>query len=250
MTADPSRRTRARRRRAVADPAETRAPDRAPPPPGSNRREGPGLEFDRVSFFSDAVFAIAMTLLVVELEPPRLTSAESVPGALLAAIVASWPQIFGFFLGFALLGQYWMAHHTFFSNLRSIDHRMISLNLLYLAFVAFMPYPVALISSFEENPVAFMIFALTMATISLLEVAMFLYAVRNGHMRKAYSRAETRFGLMAAGAPVVVMLASLPLAAFSTTLALLSWLTLFPIGAAIHRAMPANFRREMRGGAD
>jgi uncharacterized membrane protein len=224
--------------------------DRPPPPAGSHRREGPGLEFDRVSFFTDAVFAIAMTLLVVELEPPRLTADEEKPGALLAAVVASWPQIFGFFLGFALLGRYWMAHHDFFANLRSIDRRLISLNLAYLAFIAFMPYPVALISNYEENAVAFALFAVTMAIVSTLEVVMYLRAVRCGHMRQALSPEAARFGLLAAGAPVVVMVASLPLAAVSTTLALLSWLVLFPVSAILHRRMPAEFRRAMRGEAD
>lgn len=239
----------------MTEPAEPQAhaqaqAGRPPPPPGSHRRDGPGLEFDRVSFFSDAVFAIAMTLLVVELKPPHLGESAGTPGALGAAVLSSWTEIFGFFLGFALLGQYWMAHHAFFASLRSIDRRMISLNLVYLAFVAFMPYPVALISNFEETPVAFMLFALTMATISMIEVAMFRHAERMGHLRMALTPRETRSATMAAAAPCAVMLASLPLAAISTTLALLSWLTLFPISAAIHRAMPESFRQKMQGDAD
>lgn len=58
-----------------------------------------------------------------------------------------------------LLGRYWLAHHQFFASLRSIDRKLIALNLVYLAFVAFMPFPVALISEFEQNPLAFYIFA-------------------------------------------------------------------------------------------
>ncbi|MBP7002016.1 TMEM175 family protein [Amaricoccus sp.] len=218
---------------------------RPPPPPGSYRREGPGLEFDRVSFFSDAVYAIAMTLLVVELSPPEIETAD--PRALLAAILASWPHIFGFFLGFLLLGRYWLAHHDFFASLRSIDRTLISINLLYLAFVAFMPYAVAMISEHEDNPVGFVVFAVCMAIISGLEVALYAVAVRGGHTRVGFSPEAVRFGYVAAGMPVVVMLASLPLAFVDPTLALLSWLVTIPLGAWIHRRIPPEFAR---GGGD
>ncbi|MBP7240557.1 TMEM175 family protein [Amaricoccus sp.] len=214
--------------------------NRPPPPRGSYRREGPGLEFDRVSFFSDAVYAIAMTLLVVELTPPDIVTSD--PLILIDAILETWTHIFGFFLGFLLLGRYWLAHHDFFATLRSVDRTLISINLVYLAFVAFMPYAVAMISEHESNPIAFAIFAICMAIISGLEVIMYAIAVRRGHMRRELSPEAVRFGYLAAGVPVLIMLLSVPLAAIGTTLALLSWLVLIPLGALMHRRVPDEFR--------
>jgi uncharacterized membrane protein len=209
------------------------------PPPGSFLREGSGLEFDRVSFFTDAVYAIAMTLLVVELRVPAGLDA---PGALQEALWEERIGILGFFIGFVLLGRYWLAHHQFFASLRSIDGRLISLNLVYLAFVAFMPFPVALISRYEDNPLSFYLFAGCMAIISLLEVVMFLHAARRGHTRFRATPPVIRFGLVASGTPVLVMLASFALAVLDTTYALLSWLILIPFGTYMHRRAPDAVR--------
>ena len=155
---------------------------RPEPPEGSYRREGAGLEFDRVSFFTDAVYAIAMTLLVVELHVPDLARSDD-PAALRRAVAAEGWAIVGFFIGFVVLGRYWLAHHRFFSTLRSIDRGMISVNLVYLAFVAFTPFAVGLISRYEDQPAVFVLFALTMVAISGLELVLFRMAVRRGHMR-------------------------------------------------------------------
>jgi uncharacterized membrane protein len=219
---------------------------RPPPPPGSYLRGGRGLEFDRVSIFSDAVYAIALTLLVVALVPPTGPGLATDGPALWRAIWSSQPNILGFFIGFALLGRYWLAHHEFFAGLRSIDRPLIALNLVYLAFVAFMPYPVGLISEHERNPVAFFLFAGCMALISCLELAMFAWAARRGHTLLPLSRAVIRFGLVAAGAPVVVMLASMPLALVDTSYALLSWLVLIPLGAWMTRRNPQTAAAERR----
>jgi len=207
------------------------------PPPGSYHREGQGLEFDRVSFFTDAVFAIAMTLLVVELHVPE--GADS-PETLHTAIRAEGWAIVGFFIGFWVLGRYWVAHHRFFAGLRSIDRGMISTNLVYLAFVAFTPFPIGLISRYEEHPTVFAIFAVTMATVSSLEIVLMRMAIRRGHTLRSLSPAAERHAYAAAGMPVVVMLASIPLAYLSTTLALLSWLVLSPLGHLLHRIAPID----------
>lgn len=211
---------------------------RPEPPPGSYLREGQGLEFDRVSFFTDAVYAIAMTLLVVELHVPEVATTGADPTALRRAIHAEGWAIVGFFIGFVILGRYWLAHHHFFANLRSIDRGMISVNLVYLAFVAFTPFPVGLISRYEDKPDVFVLFAFTMVMISSLEVVLFRMAVRRGHMRLLLTPELERYGYIATGTPVLVMALSIPLAYVSPTLALLSWLLMIPIGVLVHRLAP------------
>jgi uncharacterized membrane protein len=229
------------------DPAQPPAdPTRPPPPAGSYFRGDRGLEFDRVSIFSDAVFAISLTLLVVALKVPDVPDGETDAAALAAALQVLAPNMLGFFLGFALLGRYWLAHHEFFAGLRSIDKSLIRLNLIYLAFVAFMPFPVAILSEYERNEVSYLLFAVALAVVSLLEMVMFVLAVARRHTREEVSPATLRFGLIASGAPVAAMLLSIPAALVDTDYALAIWLALLPVGAVINRLDPEG-RRRRRG---
>jgi uncharacterized membrane protein len=217
------------------------------PPPGSYRREGAGLEFDRVSFFTDAVYAIAMTLLVVELHVPHVIGTLDHHETLGEALLAQGDSIFGFFLGFVIIGRYWLAAHQFFGMLRSVDTRFISINLIYLAFVAFSPFPVALISQYADDRTAFYIFAATMGAISLLEVVLFRYAEHHGHLRERLSPEVVRYGTIASTAPVLIVALSLPLALIDPQLALASWLLMFPVGYWIGKHPPASAPKSWRG---
>ena len=85
-------------------------------------RRGESDDFGRVVYFSDAVFAIAMTLLVVEIGVPEtIEGASDDPGALLGAFADKGPLIFAFFLGCYVIGFYWAAHHRFMSWLDAVD---------------------------------------------------------------------------------------------------------------------------------
>lgn len=203
---------------------------------GTYTRESFGLEFDRVSFFTDAVYAIAMTLLVVDLHIP------AAPEGLFTAIDEVAYEILGFFLGFLIIGRFWLAHHQFFASLRSVDLAMVRLNLLYLALVAFCPFPVALISEYEQDPTAFFLFAATVGGISLLEVVLLLMAARGGHLARDLSPPAIRYLLLMASSPVAVIVLSLPLVTFSTSAALLSWLVMVPVGILLDRLAPAEIR--------
>lgn len=206
----------------------------------SFEREGRGLEFDRVSFFTDAIYAIAMTLLVVDLKLPGSDADLEQPGNLLQAIGSLRWQIFGFFLGFLLIGRFWLMHHMLFARLKSIDSTMVKVNLAGLAFVAFSPFSVMLISHYEADWVAFMIFAVNLAAISGLKLMLLVLAAQRGHFADDSESSRFRPDLIASGVPVTVMLMSLPLAAISTTAALLSWLLMIPIGAFVNRRFPSS----------
>jgi uncharacterized membrane protein len=220
-----------------------------PLPPHAHTRDGNGLEFERVSFFSDAVYAIAMTLLVVELGVPAVTGDVADPQAMLAALSDKVPEMVSFFLGFVLIGRYWLAHHQFWSNLRAADQSLIGINLVYLAFVAFLPFPVSLIGKYEVNPISFLAFALCMAVISALEVVMFAYAARKDLTRAPVSAAVYRYGLIASGAPVVMFILSMPVAFVNTTLALCCWLLMIPWSVFLQRRAPPEINDYLLGQA-
>ncbi len=94
------------------------------------------LEYDRILFFSDAIFAIAITLLVVEIRVPTPAS-----GPITAArqLQLAWPQMLGFGISFAVIGRFWVGHHTMFRHITGFDRTMIWLNLLFLGTIAFLP---------------------------------------------------------------------------------------------------------------
>ncbi|HYJ60004.1 MAG TPA: TMEM175 family protein [Actinomycetota bacterium] len=190
-----------------------------------------GLPFDRVAFFTDAVFAIAMTLLVVSLEAPALDVAtQDDPASMVDALRDYGPQIFSFFVAFLLLGRYWMAHHAFVATLGRIDRRFIALNLAYLAFVAFLPFPTLLIGRYEANPISVVLFAITLAVISGMEAVTFRHAHRAGLLTRPVSEATYRYGMVQSLTPVALFVVSIPIAFWSPTAALLTWLLTVPLG--------------------
>jgi uncharacterized membrane protein len=196
------------------------------------------LEFERFAFFSDAVYAIALTLLVVGIAVPTLSDVRS-SGEMWDVLVDLGPEFASFFVGFAVIGRYWLAHHRFVAVLAAVDSRLMLVNLLYLAFVAFLPFPTALVGRYEENFVAFAFYAVMLAVISALETVLFVVALRRDLLAVAVSRTVARQGVVASTLPVAVFLISIPLAlAFGSTLALFSWLLIWPLEALLDRYWP------------
>lgn len=104
-------------------------------------REGgsAGLTAGRVEAFSDAVLAIAITLLVLEL---HVGSGE---GSLAHRLGEQWPVYVSYLLSFVNIGTVWLNHHSIFSRLRGVDHGLILLNLLLLLIVSVLPFPTAVL---------------------------------------------------------------------------------------------------------
>lgn len=223
--------------------------DDRPLPPGSWVRKNEGLEFDRAVFFTDAVFAIALTLLVVEIAIPVLGNLGDDPETLIKALKEKTPEFLGFFIAFILIARYWVAHHTFFAQLRAIDRGLISINLVYLAFVAFLPFPSALVGRYEGNPVSVLLFALCLGVISSLEALQFRHAYRHDLLRIAIPPNVYRWGMVGSLSPVFVFVVTAPLALISSTICLMSWLITIPIGAYLNRKAPAGYSNYFIGGS-
>jgi uncharacterized membrane protein len=200
-----------------------------PPQPPRFERHNPGLEFDRVAFFSDAVFAIAMTLLVVGIGIPEVAER-----GLDEALDSKRPEITSFFVSFVVIGNYWLAHHRFFAGLARVSHRLMLVNLVYLAAIAFTPFPTALAGRYTDRPISIVMYAITLGIASGLEAVMFVIADRDELLAHRPSRALMRYSVLAAAVPVVVFFGSIPLALWiDTQVALLSWISIFPLEFAL-----------------
>jgi len=124
-------------------------------------------EFNRVTSLSDAVFAIAMTLLVLTLDIPDVTGA-----GLARALADQLTQFIAFLLSFILVAIIWVQHHSFMAKLGRLEPVLIGLNLALLGVVVAVPYPTNLIGNDPESRVAVIIFISVFIILSLLYLLM------------------------------------------------------------------------------
>lgn len=126
---------------------------------------------ERINFLIDGVFAIALTLLAVELhlpvDPAGLTERE-----MLAALLETWPKLLGYATSFAVLSIFWVGSHQFSHLLRRADPVLVWLTLLHLSFIAFLPFPTALIGERPDSIVAseFYCASLLLAMVTVLAI--------------------------------------------------------------------------------
>jgi uncharacterized membrane protein len=105
-------------------------------------------QLERLTFFSDAVFAIAITLLVIEVRVPEIEHFGD--AALGQALLDLLPSYIGFLSSFFVIGRFWVGHHQLFGMLKASDQRLVWTNLILLMTVAFMPFPTAVFSEYVQ----------------------------------------------------------------------------------------------------
>jgi uncharacterized membrane protein len=117
-----------------------------------------GTDIERTVFFSDAVFAISITLLALELEVPQISESRAA-SELPSALLELWPEIFSFVLSFWIVGFYWLAHHRIFHYIRAYDRRLLLINLLFLMWIVLIPFSSSLIGEYDNSRLASIIYA-------------------------------------------------------------------------------------------
>lgn len=126
---------------------------------------------ERMVFFSDAVFAIAITLLVIEIEVPKLPANASRADAW-HEFAALSPNLFAFALSFLVIGRFWMGHHKLFSHVVRFDERLLWPNLLFLLGIAFMPFATGFLGSNLGQFVPTLVYNLTMLACAALNYSL------------------------------------------------------------------------------
>jgi uncharacterized membrane protein len=199
------------------------------------RRTSDSLEFERFAALSDGVFAIAMTLLVVTIAEPT-GSAARVEGELRKLL----PQITAFFVSFAVIGRYWLAHHQFVSLLTAVNGRVLFWGLVYLALVAFLPFTTNMLGDYSGVPLVVAVYALNVAAISTLETVMFAVSHRTGLFERPLPADVYRYAVIESFVPVGAFLVSIPLAWVSTEAAFACWALSFVALPIVHRRRPTD----------
>jgi len=140
-----------------------------------------GNDTGRIEAFSDGVFAIAITLLVIEIGVPHV---EGTGTTLFGALIEQWPSYLGYAISFLQIGVIWANHHNRFRYITRSDHLLLFLNTLFLMCVAFIPFPTALVAEYlqgsgAERTVAGAVYAGTLAVTAVFFTLLWLYAAAN-----------------------------------------------------------------------
>lgn len=137
---------------------------------------GQDQQLERLTFFSDAVFAIAITLLVIEIHVPEVEGGGD--AAWLQALAHLVPHFLGYLLSFVVVGALWAAHHRVFGMLQRFDPAIVWRNLALLMSVAFMPFSSALMSTHPTERIPEMFYSLNLFISGVLQWRLFRTALR------------------------------------------------------------------------
>jgi uncharacterized membrane protein len=131
----------------------------------------------RLENLSDAVFAIVLTLLVIDIKIPE-TDVIHTTASLVAALREIGPTMLEFFLSFIVLTMFWIGHNFLYSVFtKSINRVLIVLNLTYLAFISLIPFSARVLDTYREIPLAVMVYGVNVFLIGLLNIIIFKYAL-------------------------------------------------------------------------
>ena len=186
-----------------------------------SRREENEVEFGRIVAFSDGVFSIAITLLVLNLGIDKGLTEGQIDDEL-------WNQrdtFLAYAISFAVIGRFWLVHHRFFGEVDAFDGRLIGLNLLYLGWIVLLPFSSEVLGEYGGTTAAVVVYSVNLAVVVLLGLRMQVYARRQGLASiddQASREAQIRAGYIAG-----IFLLSIPLAFLSPGLATFLWLVLF-----------------------
>jgi uncharacterized membrane protein len=138
----------------------------------------PSATTQRLEAFSDAVIAIAITLLVLEIHIPYASQGE-----LVDALLDLWPSYAAFVLSFVVIGIMWVSHHSMFERIANVDRRLLFLNLLLIMGIAFVPFPTGLLAHYLEHggenaELATAIYSLSLAIIGVFFLLMWHHLYR------------------------------------------------------------------------
>jgi len=146
---------------------------------------------NRIEALSDGIFAIVMTLLILELHVPKLPpiapNVEVTP-----ALVALWPKFVSYLVAFVSLGIFWVAHHIMYHMIRRADRTLLWLNIVFFMFVSMLPFSTSVLNAFPRALVAPLLFGVNLAIVGWLLFLQWAYVSWQGGMLAAFVTSEYR----------------------------------------------------------
>lgn len=190
----------------------------------AKKREEHEVEFSRIVAFSDGVFSIAITLLVL-----NLTIEPGIPDHRLAhELWEKHEALLAYAISFAVIGRFWFLHHGFFSDVKAFDGRLITLNMFYLAWIVLIPFSSQVLGDYGGQLPSVVVYSANLTGVVLVAQWMRWDAARAGLVE---TDAETRReDFITATFIAGVFLFSIVVALFDASIAPFVWLLLFVEG--------------------
>lgn len=209
------------------------------------------MSLNRFEAFRDGVFAIAMTLLVIEIKLPNLSRATALEAV--SEILHIAPHLLSYVTSFLVIGVIWLNHHVLFHFLKRVDRNTLTLNLILLMCIAFIPYSTALIGNYSKLQPVIAFYGLSLTLTGVVYNLLWFYVVRQylwGH--RQYRNFVFYASLSSLGYPMLYALATLS-SWFNTTLSVVLYVLiplfyLFP--SVIDRQLANLPDREFRAASD
>lgn len=185
---------------------------------------------ERLVLFSDAVIAITITLLVLEIRLPE-GFGEFSDAELWAALLGLAPRFLAYLISFAVIGVYWLNHHGKFSHITGTRRGLLVINLVFLLFIGIVPFTTALIAE-NGGGLATALYAGGMVCCGLTLMWIWAYADAHGLVDAALPAARRRQVLLTTMLSSIVFALSIPLAFVNADLAKYFWILIAPANLA------------------
>ena len=190
------------------------------------------LGLERIISLSDAVIAVAITLMVVQVQMPESVPAHQLPQALRELIPTFTTYVFSFYI----VAVYWIEHHRMFKYIKRYDDGLIWLNLLWLMLIALVPFATNLLDTYPGEQIVVFVYATLIAVVGLLTAGLWWYAThRHRLVDKDLSPLLIRKGIVLRLVAPVVFMVSMGIAIFSLPAAMYSWFAIVPLVAITHK---------------
>lgn len=181
------------------------------------------LQLERFVFFSDAVVAIAITLLALNLKVP-------VEGHFrFSDLWIHWKSFGAFALSFFNIANFWKTHHLAFAYIKKIDERLMWWNILWLLFIAFLPFSTTLLADYFFDPPALVVYGLNILLLTWINNTMWRYALKNSYMDPDLDPALAKRIQIFFTLDVLNSILAIIISPFNSVIAFIALLTKFPM---------------------
>lgn len=186
-----------------------------------------GERTDRVEALSDGVFAIVLTLLVLQFSIPDVP-ANHAGAELPSALADQQALLFSYLLSFFVVGIYWIVHHNLFQQIERHDRLLLYLNLVFLLAVSFLPFPTELLGVYSTR-LTWTLYALNISLVGLVLTTLWWYADRRGFTGDAIDERTASLVTLRGLIPPAVFLLSIGVAAVNLSVAFYVPLVILPL---------------------
>ncbi len=197
---------------------------------------------NRIDALTDGIYAVAMTLLVIELKLPE-HGAIHTTADFNSAVFALFPRLYAWVISFFVMAFFWMGHHRVHSRVRYTDGKLIALNISQLAFISLMPFSSSLLGAEHAGLLAQIIFSFNMAALSVFALLTAHYIYRHPELcsspmpRGAFLGASTRIGGLIAVSVLTVLIQSVIQGGFGFgNIAFMLMAVIVPLSRRVERA--------------